>query len=78
MSQSQSRCSNQSDLIHSHLWRQAEEETLFLLRKYKLSPTEVIEQYTGKRPQQADIKEAIDAIYSFNINQATKNGFVAY
>ena len=64
--------------IHSRLWRQAEEETLFLLRKQKLCPTEVIEQYTGNRPETAEVNEVIDAIYSFNINEASKNGFVAY
>jgi hypothetical protein len=67
-----------SELVHQNLWRMAEQETLFLMQSYRLSPQEVIRQYTGKTPEQAGLEEAVGVVYSFNLSQAYHNGFVAY
>jgi hypothetical protein len=67
-----------SELVHKRLWRLAEEETLFLIRSYKLSPQEVFRQYTGTHRPQAEMRDAVDAVYSFNLNQANRNGFLPY
>jgi hypothetical protein len=61
-----------------NMWKFAEEQAVLLLKQYKLTPEEMIEQYTGKRPAVAQMKDAVDAIYLFNRQQATKNGFSAY
>ena len=67
-----------SDLVQKNLWRLAEEETLFLIQSYKLSPQEVFRQYTGKQRSGVEIAEAVDAVYSFNLSQASRNGFLPY
>lgn len=67
-----------SDLIQKNLWRRAEEETLFLIQTYKLTPQEVFKQYTGKQPSRVEIRDAVDAVYSFNLAQASRNGFLPY
>lgn len=67
-----------SDLVHQSLWRMAEQETLFLMRNCKLSPKEVVRQYTGRAPYKAELDDAVNAIYCFNLKEANKNGFVAY
>lgn len=67
-----------SDLVQKNLWRLAEEETLFLIQSYKLSPQEVFRQYTGTQRSAVEIREAVDAVYSFNLSQANRNGFLPY
>lgn len=66
-----------SELVHQNLWRMAEQEALFLMQSYRLSPQEVVRQYTGQAPEQAGLSEAVGAVYDFNLAQAYHNGFVA-
>lgn len=68
----------QLEFMDRNAWKFAEEQALLLLKHYKLTPEEMIEQYTGRRPGKASMKEAVDAIYRFNHQQASKNGFAAY
>jgi hypothetical protein len=72
------RNTTSSDLVHKSLWRLAEQETLFLMGQNKLTPQEVVRQYTGREPYKAELDDAVNAIYCFNLKEANKNGFVAY
>jgi hypothetical protein len=65
-----------TDLIQKNLWRLAEQETLFLMQSYQLTPQEVVRQYTGNSSPQMDVADAINAIYSFNLGSAHRNGFI--
>ncbi len=67
-----------SDLVNKNLWKLAEQEALFLIRSYHLTPQDVVRQYTGKTSPEMEITHAVDAVYSFNVNQANKNGFLPY
>ncbi len=67
-----------TDLINKSLWRLAEQETLFLMRSYKLTPQDVIRQYTGKTQHSAELHDAVNVIYCFNLTEAYKNGFVVH
>ena len=73
-----SRRDIQLEFMDRNAWKFAEEQALLLLKTYKLSPEEMIEQYTGRRPRNAQMKDAVNAIYIFNRQQAEKNGFAAF
>lgn len=72
------RSDKNSDLVHQSLWRLAEQQTLFLMKSECLTAQEVVRQYTGNKPYKAELDDAVNAIYCFNLKEANKNGFVAY
>lgn len=55
----------------------AEEQVLFLKHNYNMQPREIITLYGGNAHGHETYRDAVERIAVFNLQSATKNGFVA-
>lgn len=56
---------------------QAEEQVMFLKNNYNMKPTDIISLYGGQTLGNETYRDAVERIAVFNMQTATKNGFVA-
>ncbi len=62
--------------VHGHIKHLAEEQVLFLKSRYKMPADDIVRMYTGKSNSAATYEDAIESIASFNLQHASKNGFL--
>ena len=63
--------------VYHHIKHLAEEQVLFLKSRYKMPAGDIIRMYTGQQNDTASYDEAIESIAHFNLQHASKNGFLA-
>ena len=62
--------------VYSTVKRMAEEQVIFLKSRYKMEPGDIIHMYTGQRNAPASYEDAVESIALFNMQNASKNGFL--
>lgn len=63
--------------VYRHIKHMAEEQVLFLKSRYKMKPQEIIQLYGGRPLGSETYGDAVERITVFNMQAASKNGFVA-
>lgn len=63
--------------VYHHIKHLAEEQVLFLKNRYKMPAGDIIRMYTGQESGTASYDEAVESIANFNLQHASKNGFLA-
>jgi hypothetical protein len=69
--------SNQHKEVIDLIQSMAEEQTLFLQRRYKMAPSDIIALYTGRPNHHATYNDAVQSVALFNMQNAARQGFVA-
>ncbi len=67
----------QQQEIDSTIHHMAEEQVLFLKTRYQMDPQEIIQLYGGHALGNETYLDAVERIAVFNIQTASKNGFLA-
>jgi hypothetical protein len=60
--------------IERNVRRFAEEQVLLLHRRHHMSASDIVYSYTGSRPSNASIQQAIEAIEHFNLSAIRSSG----
>ena len=55
----------------------SEAHVIYLTSHLKMLPCDIIRQYTGEEKYSAEIEEAIERVYDFNMASAIRYGFIA-
>lgn len=63
--------------VYHHIKHLAEEQVLFLKSRYKMPACDIVRMYTGEESGAASYDDAIESIANFNLQHASKNGFLA-
>lgn len=68
---------NQQKEVYNFARQLAEEQVLMLRSKYEMRPEEIVHLYTGFSEGIMSYDQAVDSVYSFNMQQASERGFIA-
>ena len=67
----------EQDITIRELYKQAEEQVLFLKACDNMRPGDIIMLYGGQPMHQESYRDAVERITVFNMANAARNGFVA-
>ena len=62
--------------VYHHIKHLAEEQVLFLKNRYKMPAGDIVRMYTGESRGAVNYDDAIESIAKFNMQHASKHGFL--